>query len=293
MSPVEPSLERANPPTHLVDDRQGLGRGRGRMADRERAAGGRRTVFAPIVALTTVQTSLYGTFAQGFHDRGRQHHRRGVATVLVNVAGGPALALFVATFVGLALSKRLPIGAGGRGQVTFSMILVVALGPTSGYATSRLLDCAIGGAVGILISLMVPERPGRAGSPAIGSWARGLRESLQDVARPLDRGRPADSGWGEHPFVGRTLSRLRAADQGLTSAAAGAFVSMRFDPRARRHTGRVQDSPMSCPGSVGCRFRWRQSPSESTRCTTGRPHQPRLDRAGPRRVAARRRRTCA
>ena len=65
----------------------------------------------------------------------------------------------MATFVGLAVSKLLPIGSGARGQITFSMILVVALGPTSGYAAARLLDCAIGGAVGILVALLVPEPP--------------------------------------------------------------------------------------------------------------------------------------
>src|SRR4029079_13635068 len=114
-------------------------------------------LFAPIVALTTVQSSLYGTFAQGFQTVAGNIIGVALATVLVNSAGRTALALFVATFVGLAVSKRLPIGSGARGQVTFSIVLVVALGPTSGYATARLLDCAIGGAVGILVSLLVPE----------------------------------------------------------------------------------------------------------------------------------------
>ncbi|HEY5978192.1 MAG TPA: aromatic acid exporter family protein, partial [Microlunatus sp.] len=116
-------------------------------------------VFAPIVALTTVQSSLYGTFAQGFQTAAGNIIGVALATGLVNVAGRTAVALFVATFVGLAVSRRLPIGSGARGQITFSMILVVALGPTSGYATARLLDCAIGGAIGILVALVVPESP--------------------------------------------------------------------------------------------------------------------------------------
>ena len=89
-------------------------------------------MFAPIVAMMTVQTSLYGTFAQGFQTVAGNITGVALATALVNVAGRTGLALFVATFVGLAVSRRLPIGSGARGQVTFSMILVVALGPTSG-----------------------------------------------------------------------------------------------------------------------------------------------------------------
>ena len=200
-------------------------------------------VFAPIVALMTVQSSLYGTFAQGFQTVAGNIIGVGLATAFVNAAGRTAVALFVATFVGLAISKRLPIGSGARGQVTFSMILVVALGPTSGYATARLLDCAIGGAVGILVALLVPERPQvEPVHAAIESWARGLRESLQDIAGALSTEDvpPVPAGL-QHPFVDRMLSVLRAADEGLTSTVAGAFESIQFNPRARRQRAKVQE----------------------------------------------------
>src|SRR4029079_6685707 len=133
-------------------------------------------VLAPIVALTTVQSSLYGTFAQGFQTVAGNIIGVALATAFVNVAGRASPALFVATFRGLAIAKRLPIGSGAGGQVTFAMIVVIALGPTSGYATARLLDCAVGGAIGILVALVVPERahlaPGRAATAA---WADDLR----------------------------------------------------------------------------------------------------------------------
>ena len=64
-------------------------------------------VFAPIVALTTVQSSLYGTFAQGFQTVAGNIIGVALATVFVNVAGRTALALFRATFLGLAIAKRL------------------------------------------------------------------------------------------------------------------------------------------------------------------------------------------
>ena len=200
-------------------------------------------LFAPIVALMTVQSSLYGTFAQGFQTVAGNIIGVALATGLVNVAGRTALALFVATFVGLAVSKRLPIGSGARGQVTFSMILVVALGPTSGYATARLLDCAIGGAVGILVALLVPERPQVAPvHAALGSWRAGLRESLQEIAEALSiqDGQTVPAGL-QHPFVDRMLTVLRAADEGLTSAVAGAFESIQFNPRARQQRAKVQE----------------------------------------------------
>ena len=200
-------------------------------------------VFAPIVALTTVQSSLYGTFAQGLQTAAGNIIGVALATALVNVAGRTAVALFVATFVGLAVSKRLPIASGARGQITFSMILVVALGPTSGYATARLLDCAIGGAVGILVALLVPESPQvEPVRTAIDVWARSLRQSLREIAAALAvrNGTPVPAA-EQHPFVDRMLHQLRAADEGLTSSVSVAFESIQFNPRARRQKAKVQE----------------------------------------------------
>ena len=200
-------------------------------------------VFAPIVALTSVQSSLYGTFAQGFQTVAGNIIGVALATVFVDVAGRTAVALFVATFVGLAVSKRLPIGSGARGQVTFAMIVVIALGPTSGYASARLVDCAIGGAVGIIVALCVPEPPQLAPvHSAITDWLVDLRQSLQDVAVSLSSRdvRPLPTG-AQHDFVDRMLDRLRAADHDLTSAVAGAIESIRFNPRGHRQAGRVQE----------------------------------------------------
>ena len=199
-------------------------------------------VFAPIVALTTVQSSLYGTLAQGFQTVAGNIIGVALATLFVDVAGRTAVALFVATFVGLAISKRLPIGSGARGQVTFAMIVVIALGPTSGYASARLIDCAIGGAIGIVVALCIPERPQLSSArAAIAIWAEDLRESLQDVAKALATRDAASVPPGlQHGFVDRILSRLRAADHNLTTAVAGAIESIRFNPRGHRRADQVQ-----------------------------------------------------
>ena len=199
-------------------------------------------VFAPIVALMTVQSSLYSTFAQGSQTVAGNIVGVALATAFVDIAGRTAIALFVATFVGLAVSRRLPIGSGARGQVTFTMILVIALGPTSGYASARLVDCAVGGAVGIVVALLVPERPQvEPVNVAISSWSRGLRESLQEIAAALASGVTGSVPEGaQHPFVDRMLRRLREADSDLTTAMAGAIESIRFNPRGRRAAGKVQ-----------------------------------------------------
>ena len=200
-------------------------------------------VFAPIVALTTVQSSLYGTFAQGFQTVAGNIIGVALATVFVNVAGRTAVALFMATFLGLAIAKRLPIGSGAGGQVTFAMIVVIALGPTSGYASARLIDCAIGGVIGILVALVVPERPHLApGRSATAAWADGLRSSLREIAETLSTPDAAAVPAGvQHDYVDRTLDRLRTADQDLTSAVAGAAESIRFNPRGHRHADQVQE----------------------------------------------------
>ena len=238
-------------------------------------------VFAPVVALMTVQTSLYGTFAQGFQTVAGNIIGVALATAFVNVAGRTAVALFVATFVGLAISKRLPIGSGARGQVTLSMILVVALGPTSGYASARLLDCAIGGAVGILVSLLVPERPQvEPVHAAIESWARSLRETLHETAAALSNEdtEPIPAGT-QHPFVDRMLSRLRAADEGLTSAAAGAFESIQFNPRALRQRATVQELADVLPWFRRLSLQVEAIALGVDALYDRATHQPRLDRA--------------
>ena len=123
------------------------------------------------------------------------------------------------------------------------MILVVALGPTSGYAAARLLDCAIGGAIGILVALLVPESPQiEPVRSAITGWARVLRQSLREIAAALAArdGQPVPPA-EQHPFVDRMINRLRAADEALTSSVSVAFESIQFNPRARRKKAKVQE----------------------------------------------------
>ena len=204
----------------------------------------------------------------------------------MNLAGRTALALFVATFVGLAVSKRLPIGSGARGQVTFSMILVVALGPTSGYATARLLDCAIGGAVGILVALLVPERAAGRTRPRQRStaWARGLRESLREIAAALSiAGRAIWFPRGRSTrFVDRMLDRLRAADEGLTSARGR---RLRVDPvqpaGPATDRRRCRSSPMSFPGVRRLSLQVEAIALGVDALYDRASHQPRVDRADP------------
>jgi hypothetical protein len=200
-------------------------------------------VFAPIVALTTVQTSLYGRVAQALQTVAGNIIGVGIATVFVNVAGRTTVALFVATFVGLSLSRRLPIRSGARDQVTFAMVIVIALGPTSGYASARLIDCAIGGVVGIVVALCLPERP-QLGQVdlAIAGWTSALAESVREVATALSiQDAPAVPDGAQHDFVDTMVDRLRSADQDLTGAVSGVIESVRFNPRGHVRSGRVQE----------------------------------------------------
>jgi uncharacterized membrane protein YccC len=209
----------------------------------EQISGNTSAVFAPILAMLTVQASLYGTVAQGLQTIAGNVVGVAVAQVLVNVGGRNVLIVFLGTLVALLVASRLPIAPAGRGQVTFAVLLVLLLGPTSrAYGAWRLVDTVIGGLVGIGVALLVPERaqvePALA---AMRDWTAAVRRSLEIVVEDL-RGEPRELAWAErHAFVGLVGDSLRHQDDVTAACVVAAVESVRFNPLARRDRDRVAE----------------------------------------------------
>ncbi len=209
----------------------------------EQISGNTSAVFAPILAMLPVPARLYGTVAQGLQTIAGNVVGVALAQVLVNVGGRNVLVVFLGTLVALLVASRLPIAPAGRGQVTFAVLLVLLLGPTSrAYGAWRLVDTLIGGLVGIGVALLVPERaqvePALA---AMRDWTAAVRRSLEIVVEDL-RGEPRELTWAErHAFVGLVGDSLRHQDDVTAACVVAAVESVRFNPLARRDRARVAE----------------------------------------------------
>src|SRR5919198_306990 len=112
-----------------------------------------------------------------------------VADVIVHALGANTLVLMLV--VGLSMAAALLVGVGPLlvNQAAISGILVVAtLRPGTSPSPSRFLDALIGGAVALLVGLVLfPRDPvrsmARAAGPLVGDLARALKvaaEALRD-----------------------------------------------------------------------------------------------------------------
>jgi hypothetical protein len=207
----------------------------------EQISGNASAVFAPILAMLTVQASLYSTIAQGIQTIVGNAVGVALAQVLVNVGGRNVFVVFLGALAASAVASRLPIAPSGRVQVSFSVLLVLLLGPTTrGYGAWRLVDTVIGGVVGIGVALLIPERaqvePALA---AMRDWTAAVRRSLEIVVEDL-RAEPRQLAASErHAYVNLVGDSLRHQDDVSARSVVAAVESVRFNPWARRDRARV------------------------------------------------------
>jgi hypothetical protein len=207
----------------------------------EQISGNASAVFAPILAMLTVQASLYSTIAQGIQTIVGNAVGVAVAQVLVNVGGRNVFVVFLGSLVAFAVASRLPLAPSGRVQVSFSVLLVLLLGPTTrGYGAWRLVDTVIGGIVGIGVALLIPERAQvEPALTAMRDWTAAVRRSLEIVVEDL-RGEPRELAWAErHAFVNLVGDNLRHQDDVTARSIVAAVESVRFNPWAGRDRARV------------------------------------------------------
>ncbi|MGI5185166.1 FUSC family protein [Dactylosporangium sp. CA-152071] len=180
-------------------------------------------LFAPIVAILTLQASVYGSIATGVQLLFANLVGTAVAIGWVKFLGLSWWSLALAAFGALALARRVTNTPLARNQLTIAVLAVIMLAPVAkGYGQWRFIDVAIGSVVGLVVAVVVPERPRmRQACEAISVWAAGCVSVLRDIADELDRrdgSPPLDSRAG-HDWI--------PASRGLTdlSTAAAAEVA--------------------------------------------------------------------
>ena len=192
-------------------------------------------LFAPVTALITVAVSL------------SQRLRRSVELILgvalgllvsdllVQVTGTGAwqLALIV------SLSMIVAILLGGSTTVTMqaggTAIIIATVVPVRNLLFDRLYDSLIGGAVGLLVAvLLLPANPVRIVRRSATPMLSELADALCDLARALRA--------GTHSSVRAAAETVRAVEKPLdefVDAAEGAAETVRLAPYRWREKGRV------------------------------------------------------
>ena len=203
-----------------------------------------------VVAVFTVQSSIVSTLGQGLQRVLGNILGVAIASLWVQRVGTSWWSLLIALLVAIAAARRLPLGFAGQAQIPISVLLTVALGPaTTGYGHWRVVDTVIGGVVGILVGVGIPERPSFGPArEAQSAWGDAVAEQLDAIAAELESGARPMGDHGRHDFI--ASSRALAA----TVAAGGAATTMaeegvHLNPRGRKGQGRARAAPAPRAGA--------------------------------------------
>jgi uncharacterized membrane protein YgaE (UPF0421/DUF939 family) len=194
-----------------------------------------------VVAVFTVQSSIVSTLGQGLQRVLGNILGVALASLWVQRVGTSWWSLLIALLVAIAGARRLPLGFAGQAQIPISVLLTVALGPaTAGYGHWRVVDTVIGGAVGILVGVGIPERPSFAPArQAQSAWGEALVEQLDAIAKELESGERPMGDHGRHDFIesSRALAATVAAGGAATTVAEEGIY---LNPRGRRQKNELE-----------------------------------------------------
>ena len=191
-------------------------------------------IFAPMTTLFVVQSSPFSTLgvtAQRVLGTGL-----GVAAATLYVTWVPVVwwSVFLAVFVALLVARSLPVGLAGQLQIPVAVVFVLALGPGDlSVDLWRVLDVALGAAVGVAAVFVLPPRPQLDDARReLTSYASELTTLLCEMADEAGSHAVPLHDDTRHAFV--TTSRaLRGRAGTARDAVARAVESARLNPRAR------------------------------------------------------------
>ncbi|MFC5338373.1 FUSC family protein [Leucobacter denitrificans] len=189
-------------------------------------------LFAAIAALIVVQESVDQSLTKGLER---------VVGVLLGVsvalgAGavfGPRSWLFVAAIlVAMGVGWLLRMSSTSTNQIAITALLMIALGGSEfGYGVERLVETAIGAALGVAINAIVVAPVRTTTHAEIVDLALNASHALDRLADALAA--PRDEAWLENMLVeARKLQNERST---VHASLRSARESLRLNPRGRRH----------------------------------------------------------
>ena len=202
-------------------------------------------IFAPLTTLMVVSSSPWSTWGLSLQRVISTGIGVFAATLWVAWVGVTWWSVLIAMLVALVIASRLPLSLGGQFQIPTSVLFVFALGSvTWPQAAWRVLDVAIGGAVGILAIYLPPPKPRpERFEQSLQDYRDHILDLLESMAAEI---RAQHTPLGPdvlHHFIvdSRSLrSDADAARQALVTLA----ESLAFNPRGRRVRGELGDDAL-------------------------------------------------
>ena len=202
-------------------------------------------IFAPLTTLLVVSTSPWSTIglsAQRILSTGLGVL---VATLWVSWVGVTWWSVIIAMAAALFIASRLPLSLGGQFQIPTAVLFVFALGEvTWEQAAWRVIDVAIGGAIGVLAIYLPPPRPKpERFEGSLQAYRDRLLELLDGMAAEL-RSTVEPLGVDVlHQFV--PMSRaLRATAEKAHDELIALAQTVAFNPRGRRVIDELGDDAL-------------------------------------------------
>ncbi|MFM8239876.1 MAG: FUSC family protein [Actinomycetota bacterium] len=191
-------------------------------------------IFAPLTTLMVVATSPWSTWGLSIQRVVSSGVGVFLATLWVTWVGVTWWSVLIAMVAALVLASRLPLSLGGQFQIPTSVLFVFALGQvTWEQAAWRVLDVAIGGAVGILAIYLPPPKPRPDKFEAsLQSYRDHIMDLLEAMAREIREQAEPLGPDVLHRFIQDSRSLRGDADTARQSLVALA-ESIAFNPRGR------------------------------------------------------------
>jgi len=140
---------------------------------------GANALFAPVTSLIVVQATPWRTAGVTLQRVVGAAIGVLLSSLWVNLVGLTWWSMLIAVTAALLVARAFKWSIGGQLQIPLAVVFVMALGPGSqGHDLWRVLDVVIGGAVGLLFTLVLPSRP----SPAkLEQSLRDFRQAIYDM----------------------------------------------------------------------------------------------------------------
>ena len=191
-------------------------------------------IFAPLTTLLVISTSVWSTF--GLTVQRVVGTAAGVllATLWVSWVGVTWWSVLVAMLVSLLIASRLPLSLGGQFVIPTSVLFVFALGQvTWEQAAWRVVDVALGGAIGFVALYLPPPKPrSRPFEESLESYRDGILTLLGHIADQLEATRDPLGPDVMHDFVVESRTLRQGAEKSRQALVALAETTA-FNPRGR------------------------------------------------------------
>lgn len=193
---------------------------------------GELPIFGAIAALIVVQESVNQSLTKGIERVVGVLFGVSVALGAAALFGAQSWLFIAAILVAMTVGWLLRMSATSTNQIAITALLMIALGGSEiGYGFERLVETAIGAAIGVIINALVVAPVRTTTHAEITSLALNAARALERLADALAA--PRSDEWLEDMLI--EARKLQAERAQVHASLRHARESLRLNPRGRRH----------------------------------------------------------